>query len=157
MSLRHQVLVDFPDPKYSKYGNEPFVTTVLYHGGSIVHSPKAEYVGGTKSKFDIADISRKGVVVDDGNGPDLDQVEWDEVFKIVDSYAEGNGPSNEQIEVEDDESDRLFEDGLEDSGYELEDNDSEHDNNVDCSGGEDSGQEEESSDSEDTNQTRMYA
>ncbi|KAK4420222.1 hypothetical protein Salat_2435200 [Sesamum alatum] len=123
MSLRHQVLVDFPDPKYSKCGNEPFVTIVLYHGGSMVHSPWAEYVGGTKCKFDFVD---------------------DEVFKIVDSYAEGNGPGNEQKEVDNDESDRLFEDGLEDSGYELED-DSEHDNNVDGSGGEDSGQEEEES------------
>ncbi|KAK4441155.1 Elongation factor 1-alpha [Sesamum alatum] len=92
----------------------------------------------------------KGVVVEDGNDPDLDQVEWDEVFKIVDSYAEGNGPGNEQKEMDGDESDRLFEDGLEDSGYELED-DPEHDNNVDGSGGEDSGQKEEkSSDSKDT-------
>ncbi|KAK4435476.1 hypothetical protein Salat_0711000 [Sesamum alatum] len=173
MSLRHQVLVDFPDPKYAKYGNEPFVTIVMYHGGSIVHSPKPEYMGGTKCKFDFVDVFRisveylntlgeklgyqgpksfyrlhlntfrplkyqteivsftegysphntvftiylvcgetpnvepqteinvnkgKGVVVDDGDDTDLADDEWDEVFKIVDSVAEGIGQGDGQVE-----------------------------------------------------------
>ncbi|KAL0449506.1 UNVERIFIED_CONTAM: hypothetical protein Slati_1507000 [Sesamum latifolium] len=56
MSLRHQVLVDLPDPKYHKCGKEPFVTVVIYHGGKIVHTPKAEYVDGSKSKFDFVEV-----------------------------------------------------------------------------------------------------
>ncbi|KAL0285705.1 UNVERIFIED_CONTAM: hypothetical protein Sangu_2766800 [Sesamum angustifolium] len=79
-------------------------------------------------------ISRKrrgGVAVDDGNDHDLDEVEWDEVYKIVDRYAEGNGPEgNRSGDVDDDDGTN---------------------SNVDDCGGEDSGREEvESSDSEDT-------
>ncbi|KAK4407317.1 Eukaryotic translation initiation factor 3 subunit I [Sesamum angolense] len=255
MSLRHQVLVDFPDPKYEKYGKEPFITIILYHGGSIIRSPKPEYVGGIKSKFDFVDVFNitvdylnklgeklgymgpkqfyrlhlncfiqlnyqteivkfteayspqnriftlylecvecpntqsgssnpnvepkmdyvhcpntqpdslnpdvepqmqtniqkgKGVAVDDGNDHDLDEVEWDEVCKIVDSYAEGNGSGD--VDDDDgvsDEGDGLFDSELE--GDDGEGDDSETDSNVDDCGGEDSGQEEvESSDSEDT-------
>ncbi|KAK4433411.1 hypothetical protein Salat_1103400 [Sesamum alatum] len=56
MSLRHQVLVDFPDPNYAKYGPEPFVTILMCHGGKITHRPKTEYVGGSRSKFDFVDV-----------------------------------------------------------------------------------------------------
>ncbi|KAL0307892.1 UNVERIFIED_CONTAM: hypothetical protein Sangu_3004900 [Sesamum angustifolium] len=97
----------------------------------------------------------KGVAVDDGNDHDLDEVEWDEVCKIVD-YAEGNGSEGNGSGDDDDdddgvsdESDGLFDSELE--GGDGEGDDSETDSNVDDCGVEDSGQEEvESSDSEDT-------
>ncbi|KAL0368339.1 UNVERIFIED_CONTAM: hypothetical protein Scaly_1052800 [Sesamum calycinum] len=186
MSLRHQVLVDFPDPKYEKYGKEPFVTIILYHGSSIIRSPKPEYVGGIKKcpntqsgssnpnvepQMDYVHCPNtqpdslnpdvepqmqtniqkgKGVAVDDGNDHDLDEIEWDEVCKIVDSYVEGNGSGD--VDDDDgvsDESDGLFDSELE--GDDGEGDDSETDSNVDDCGGEDSGQKEvESSDSEDT-------
>ncbi|KAK4394374.1 hypothetical protein Sango_1908200 [Sesamum angolense] len=93
----------------------------------------------------------KGVAVDDGNYHDLDEVEWDEVCKIVDSYPEGNGSGDDDDDRVSDESDGLFDFELE--GDNGEGYDSETGSNVDdCGGGgADSGQEEvESSDSEDT-------
>ncbi|KAK4407879.1 hypothetical protein Sango_0368900 [Sesamum angolense] len=92
---------------------------------------------------------RKGVAVDDGNHDDLDEVEWDEICKIVYSYAEGNGSGDDDDDGVSDESNGLFDSKLE--GDDGEGEDSETDSNVDGCGGEDSGQEEvESSDSEDT-------
>ncbi|KAL0289029.1 UNVERIFIED_CONTAM: hypothetical protein Scaly_2713800 [Sesamum calycinum] len=79
-------------------GNEPFVTIILYHGGSIIHSLNLEYVGGIKK--------------DNGAGDDDDGV------------SEGEG---------DDESDRLFDYGLEESDWEGDD--SEIDSNVNGCGG----------------------
>ncbi|KAK4426878.1 hypothetical protein Salat_1456600, partial [Sesamum alatum] len=214
MSLRHQVLVDFPDPNYAKYGPEPFVTILMYHGGKITHRPKTEYVGGSRSKFDFVDVFNisieylnklgeklgymgpkkfyrfhtksfsqlklqteiikfidafspknriftlylvggeaqnaeigasnvkgvdveanvepqtepnvekgKGVDVEDGDLNDFADAEWDEVFKIVDSYAEGQGQREDDLESQNEveESDRLFDEGLEDSENEMDD------------------------------------
>ncbi|KAL0378335.1 UNVERIFIED_CONTAM: hypothetical protein Sradi_3139000 [Sesamum radiatum] len=172
MSLRHQVLVDLPDPKYQKYGKEPFVTIVMYHGGKIVHRPKAEYVGGSKSKFDFVDVFKitvdylnklgeklgymgpkkfyrfhtksfrqlklqtdiykftdayspentiftvyLGVVVENEDNSEFDDSEWDEVFNIVDSYAndyEQGGVESQNEGEGEEESDRLYE-----SEYEM--------------------------------------
>ncbi|KAL0319828.1 UNVERIFIED_CONTAM: hypothetical protein Sradi_5244300 [Sesamum radiatum] len=92
----------------------------------------------------------KGVVVDDGNDSNLDELEWDEVCKLVDSFAEGDGAEGDDDGVSEGEGDDES-DGLEDCEYDGEGDDSETDSNVDGCGGEDSGQEEvESSDSEDT-------
>ncbi|KAL0396339.1 UNVERIFIED_CONTAM: hypothetical protein Scaly_0082300 [Sesamum calycinum] len=51
MSLRNLQLVDFPNPKYDKYGLERFVTIILYHG-EVKHSPIAEFVGVISAKSD---------------------------------------------------------------------------------------------------------
>ncbi|KAK4391946.1 hypothetical protein Sango_1972400 [Sesamum angolense] len=56
MSLRNLQLLDFPNPKYDKYGLDRFVTIILYHGGEVKHSPVAEFVGGNQSKFDFVDV-----------------------------------------------------------------------------------------------------
>ncbi|KAL0442094.1 UNVERIFIED_CONTAM: hypothetical protein Sradi_0148300 [Sesamum radiatum] len=56
MSLRNLQLLDFPNPKYDKYGLGRFVTIILYHGGEVKHSPIAEFVGGNQSKFDFVDV-----------------------------------------------------------------------------------------------------
>ncbi|KAL0342463.1 UNVERIFIED_CONTAM: hypothetical protein Scaly_1908900 [Sesamum calycinum] len=56
MSLRNLQLLDFPNPKYDKYGLDRFVTIILYHGGEVKHSPIAEFVGGNQSKFDFVDV-----------------------------------------------------------------------------------------------------
>ncbi|KAK4424835.1 hypothetical protein Salat_1677100 [Sesamum alatum] len=68
----------------------------------------------------------KGVDVEDGDLNDFADAEWDEVFKIVDSYAEGQGQREDELESQNEveESDRLFDEGLEDSEYEM-DNDEE--------------------------------
>ncbi|KAL0386070.1 UNVERIFIED_CONTAM: hypothetical protein Sradi_3001300 [Sesamum radiatum] len=79
MSLRHQVLVDLPDPKYQKYG--------------------------------------KGVVVENEDNSEFDDSEWDEVFNIVDSYAndyEQGGVESQNEGEGEEESDRLYE-----SEYEM--------------------------------------
>ncbi|KAL0404539.1 UNVERIFIED_CONTAM: hypothetical protein Sradi_2094700 [Sesamum radiatum] len=69
---------------------------------------------------------RKGVVVENADNSDFNESEWDEVFNIVDSYAndyEQDGVENHnEGEGEgqgEEESDRLFESGLEDSEYEI--------------------------------------
>ncbi|KAL0395601.1 UNVERIFIED_CONTAM: hypothetical protein Scaly_0008500 [Sesamum calycinum] len=49
-------LLDFPNPKYDKYGLDRFVTIILYHGGEVKHSPIAEFVGGNQRKFDFVDV-----------------------------------------------------------------------------------------------------
>ncbi|KAK4404480.1 hypothetical protein Sango_0816600 [Sesamum angolense] len=56
MSLRNLQLLDFPNPKYDKYGLDRFVTIILYHGGEVKHSPIAEFVRGNQSKFDYVDV-----------------------------------------------------------------------------------------------------
>ncbi|KAL0378604.1 UNVERIFIED_CONTAM: hypothetical protein Sradi_3165900 [Sesamum radiatum] len=80
MSLRHQVLVDFPDPKYEKYGKEPFVTIILYHGGKIIRRPKSDYVGGIKKDDDDG--------VSEGEGDD-------ESDGLEDSDYDGGGDDSE--------------------------------------------------------------
>ncbi|KAL0300141.1 UNVERIFIED_CONTAM: hypothetical protein Scaly_3058000 [Sesamum calycinum] len=157
MSLRHQVFVDFPDPKYEKYecpntqsgSSNPNVEPQM----DYVHCPNTQPDSlnpDVEPQMQTNIQKGKGVAVDDGNDHDLDEVEWDEVCKIVDSYAEGNGSGD--VDDDDgvsDESDGLFDSELE--GDDGEGDDSETDSNVDDCGGEDSGQEEvESSDSEDT-------
>ncbi|KAK4425092.1 hypothetical protein Salat_1703000 [Sesamum alatum] len=107
----------------------------------------------------------KGVVVDDGDDTDLADDEWDEVFKIVDSVAEGIGQGDGQVESQnqgdgegsgDEASDHLFDSGLEDSGYEMADDETEEDRSVDGSGNEGSDSKESgeenvaSSDSDET-------
>ncbi|KAL0455185.1 UNVERIFIED_CONTAM: hypothetical protein Slati_0857700 [Sesamum latifolium] len=144
MSLRHQVLVDLPDPKYQKYGKEPFVTIVMYHGGKKVHRPKAEYVGGNKmylvgggsqtepqTEFQTepqiepivepqteTNIQKgKRVVVENEDNSKFDESEWDKVFNIVDSYAndyEQGGVESQNEGEGEEESDRLVE-----SQYEM--------------------------------------
>ncbi|KAK4438685.1 hypothetical protein Salat_0203000 [Sesamum alatum] len=210
MSLRHQVLVDFPDPNYAKYGPEPFVTILMYHGGKITHRPKTEYVGGSRSKFDFVDVFNismeylnklgenpenriftlylvggevqnaeigasnvkgvdveanvepqtepnvekgKGVDVEDGDLNDFADAEWDEVFKIVDSYAEGQGQREDELESQNEveESDRLFDEGLEDSEYEMDDDEEsgyETEHGVEESGSESSDSEEATTESD---------
>ncbi|KAK4426372.1 hypothetical protein Salat_1405800 [Sesamum alatum] len=244
MSLRHQVLVDFPDPNYAKYGPEPFVTILMYHGRKITHRPKTEYVGGSRSKFDFVDVLNisieylnklgeklgymgpkkfyrfhtksfrqlklqteivkftdafspenriftlylvggeaqnaeigasnvkgvdveanvepqtepnvakgKGVDVEDGDLNDFADAEWDEVFKIVDSYAEGQGQREDELESQNevDESDRLFDEGLEDSEYEMDDDEEsgyEAEHGVEESGSESSDSEEATTESD---------
>ncbi|KAK4438716.1 hypothetical protein Salat_0206200 [Sesamum alatum] len=103
MSLRHQVLVDFPDPNYAKYG--------------------VAVEANVEPQTELNVEKGKGVDVEDGDLNDFADAEWDEVFKIVDSYAKGRGQRKDELkshnEVE--QSDRLFDEGLEDSEYEMDD------------------------------------
>ncbi|KAL0355810.1 UNVERIFIED_CONTAM: hypothetical protein Sradi_4027900 [Sesamum radiatum] len=71
MSLRNPKLVDFPNPKYEKYGLERFVTIILHHGGELKHSPTNEFVGGNQSKFDFVDIEDMCISYLNGLGEEL--------------------------------------------------------------------------------------
>ncbi|KAK4434665.1 hypothetical protein Salat_0629300 [Sesamum alatum] len=102
----------------------------------------------------------KGVDVEDGDLNDFVDAEWDEVFKIVDSYAEGQGQREDELESQNevDESDRLFDEGLEDSEYEMDDDEesgSEAEHGVEESGYESSDSKEATTES-DESQTMIH-
>ncbi|KAK4435307.1 hypothetical protein Salat_0694100 [Sesamum alatum] len=71
MSLRNTQLLEYPNPKYEKYGLERFVTIILYHGGELKHTPNAEFVGGSKSKFDFVDVDDMCIAYLNGLGEKL--------------------------------------------------------------------------------------
>ncbi|KAK4387492.1 hypothetical protein Sango_2355800 [Sesamum angolense] len=52
-------------------GLDRFVTIILYHGGEVKHSPIAEFVGGSQSKFDFVDVEDMCISYLDGLGEKL--------------------------------------------------------------------------------------
>ncbi|KAK4383755.1 hypothetical protein Sango_2746100 [Sesamum angolense] len=90
MSLRNLQLVDFPNPKYDKYGLERFVTIILYHGGEVKHSPIAEFVGGNQSKFDFVDVEDMCISYLNGLGEKLGYMEPKKFYREFTLYLEAN-------------------------------------------------------------------